>query len=648
MWRVPAGRRIDIRGRLFYRWRYRLLAGRLIFSEGLRGCGLAARISGTLIVPFLFVSLSALGQGRRVTPNEEFTGDLVVRVRTMLGDPLTDPAIVQLSSVGTIPVITPTRNGGEAMFTGLSLGSYTVVVNAAGYQPNSEEVSLDIPGSTNVLVYMRLEGDEKKGSTATGPPTLAPHAQMEIQKGLQALRNDQLDEALDKFEHASRKAPGNPYPHYLLGVVWDRKSNSERARKEFEISVGLDPHNGVVQAALGDLLLRLKDWAASIRALEEALDNGAGTWETNWKLAWAYFNFRQFDKALAATDRALSLAKGKAPELDLLRAQALAALGREPDAATVLKKFLAEHPGHARAETARTLLQQLKESMPPVLLASSAAPPAVPDAAPAPPPHEERPSGAWMPADVESAAPPFEPETVCDQESGVKGAEKRAEALADDLDRCAATEHVEVAEVDSAGVMRIEQEQVYDFTASVQKWKGNLLLDESRQLRSKPAAWEVRWLTSGLAELAFVFHPYYANDFTLRCEGLTRWRGEPAWAIYFQQREDRPVRFRAYRIGERSYPVKIKGRALIGANNHQLVRIETDLMEPVKQIPLESEHLAIDYAPVQFKQRNTRLWLPLNAELFFHIRGHRYHYSHHLSGFSLFSVDTQQQTKSPK
>src|SRR5712692_6944581 len=311
----------------------------------------------------MFISLSALAQGGRAIRDEVPTADLVVRVRTMLGDALTAPAMVQISSVGTPPFTIPTRDGGRAMFNGLSLGSYTVVVDAPGYETKSEEVSLVVPGPANVLVYLRPESSEKKVNAPAGPPTLAPNAQTEVQKGLQALHDNQLEEALTKFEHASRMAPGNPYPHYLLGVVWGRKSNSERARKEFEISVGLDPHNGVAQLALGDLLLRLKDWAGSIRALEEAIASGSGTWQTHWKLATAYRNSRQFDQALAATNKALILANGKAPELDLLRAQALAALGRKSDDTEVLQKFLAEHPGDARAETAKRWLKQLNEPM---------------------------------------------------------------------------------------------------------------------------------------------------------------------------------------------------------------------------------------------------------------------------------------------
>lgn len=50
-----------------------------------------------------------------------------------------------------------------------------------------------------------------------------------------------------------------------------------------------------------------------------------------------------------------------------------------------------------------------------------------------------------------SAAPPFEPDTTCNLQSVLKGAEKRALALAENLDRIAATERVQVVDLDSTG-----------------------------------------------------------------------------------------------------------------------------------------------------------------------------------------------------
>ena len=181
----------------------------------------------------------------------------------------------------------PARDDGRAVFKNLSLGLYTVEVTAPGYAAKREEVALDAPGAMDVLIYMCIDGEEKAATTTPGAPILAPMAQKEIQKGLAALRDHKLDEAREKFEHAVKMAPGHPYPHYLLGVLYRRKNELERAKNELEISTGLDPQNGVAQLALGDLLMRQGDAARAIPALEQAIANGSGTWETHWMLAGA-------------------------------------------------------------------------------------------------------------------------------------------------------------------------------------------------------------------------------------------------------------------------------------------------------------------------------------------------------------------------
>ena len=65
--------------------------------------------------------------------------------------------------------------------------------------------------------------------------------------------------------------------------------------------------------------------------------------------------------------------------------------------------------------------------------------------------------------------------------------------------------------------------------------------------------------------LVLTFHSYYAVNFEMSCEGLTRWNGKAAWQVHFRQRRDKPNTVRSYRLGADgpSYPVAWKGRAWI-------------------------------------------------------------------------------------
>ena len=93
--------------------------------------------------------------------------------------------------------------------------------------------------------------------------------------------------------------------------------------------------------------------------------------------------------------------------------------------------------------------------------------------------------------------------------------------------------------------------------------------------------------------------------------------------------------------------VKLKVRAWIATDTYQVVRLETDLAEEIPAIRLRTEHLTVEYGPVQFQKRSVELWLPESAELYLDFRGRHLHRRHSFSNFLLFSVDTSQRIREP-
>jgi len=154
--------------------------------------------------------------------------------------------------------------------------------------------------------------------------------------------------------------------------------------------------------------------------------------------------------------------------------------------------------------------------------------------------------------------------------------------------------------------------------------------------------------TMGLVAMALIFHPALASDFNFTCEGLGHWANRPAWLVHFAQRTDRPSRIRAYVIGDRHYPLPLRGRAWIDADTHQVRRLESELMKPLPEIKLAAEYMAIDYDSVQFRTHGQQLWLPLNAEVYWQRGKQRFYRRHSFSNFKLFEVDSSQQIQEPQ
>ena len=72
------------------------------------------------------------------------------------------------------------------------------------------------------------------------------------------------------------------------------------------------------------------------------------------------------------------------------------------------------------------------------------------------------------------------------------------------------------------------------------------------------------------------------------------------------------------------------------------------MVNPMRQIQLLSEHQTVEYGPVPFAKKNTSLWLPKSAEIYFDFRKHHY-YRHHIFyyGYILFDVEAQEKDKAP-
>jgi hypothetical protein len=221
--------------------------------------------------------------------------------------------------------------------------------------------------------------------------------------------------------------------------------------------------------------------------------------------------------------------------------------------------------------------------------------------------------------------------------------------LISNLEKFSATEHITHFSVDKAGVLRDRETRSFEYVVVVsQNGLQGFLYDEYRNGVVNPFQFPQGISTDGLPGLAGIFHPVMVSDFKLSCEGLGQWNGHPAWQVRFEQRPDRLNRMRAYNLKGSYTSVALKGRAWIDAGTYQVLRLETDLVKPVKELELTHERLSIEYGEVQFHSHDLQLWLPKSAELYWERHNHRYYRRHDFSNFKIFSVDTDQKYQRPK
>lgn len=316
-----------------------------------------------LLLSSLLFAHSVLAQDVGSLQNEHMgNGSVItVRVHEASGDLFSGSAVVTLFC-GIAPDGQRDTSRGVAEFVVTRFGDYTVVVSASGYAEVRKDVTVEVNGRTQVDVYLRGSSTEKV-TAVPGRPVLAPKAKEALDKSLRALKENKLGDADKYVREAVRLAPGNPDVLYIQGVVNLKQQNWKQAQIALEKATQLDASSARSFAALGMALCDQGNYDAAIAPLTKSLQlDPTGTWETQWTLAKSYYHLQRYDDAVKTSQDALEKSNGKAPEIALLVAQSLTAVGRYEDAAQLLRQFLQDHPDRPEAVTVRRWLDQLAVS----------------------------------------------------------------------------------------------------------------------------------------------------------------------------------------------------------------------------------------------------------------------------------------------
>lgn len=254
---------------------------------------------------------------------------------------------------------------------------------------------------------------------------------------------------------------------------------------------------------------------------------------------------------------------------------------------------------------------------------------------------------SWAPPDIDHVNIPANTDVPCSLDKILPAASKRVQELVDNMQRFSATERVEFQEANRNGVLKSAQKATFTYVAYIHEVRPReLTVEEYRNDSVAAQQFPSRLATTGTAAFALLFHPNYLKDFTVACEGLTEWNGHRAWRVHLSQTQ--PNNFRGYRLANRYFRVMLKARAWIDADTFQVLHLETNLRDPIEEIPLRLETVIVDYGNVEFPKRHLQLWLPQSADIYMDYRGHRFHHQHRFSNFQLFSVETTQTDQAPK
>ena len=580
--------------------------------------------------------------------------DLLVCVREQSGEPLSAEAIVRVTRPGhgeTIDVTTGSAqtSAGTAIFH-LEPGQYDIEVEAVGYDNSIEHAMISIQGvRVIVYVFMKPTGSSTL-ATPAGSVVFAPNIQRELDKSLVALRRNKYGEARKHLEKAHKMAPSSPDILFLMGMLEYTAKDTPAAKKLFESVLSSYPRHEGSLLMLGQMELEAHEDKEASATLQRAVDADGGNWRAHYLLALALVRTGELSKAGVAAARAGELNREKAAAMRLLGAKILMVQGKNSEAEQAFQSFIKDYPKDDAIPEARKYLEKIEERKKATAAAALLPPESIKT------PEAEsvaavaaRLATSWAPPDVDAKTPPTAPGVSCSLEDVLRETQQQVLKHLEDLEKFSATERIEHQFLDASGVWTDPVSRDFNYLIFVQHTKTlpyyfveDRLADGSQN--SSLTEFEAR----GLVFLGFlVINPVFSKDFEFACEGLGSWNGKPAWQLHFVQRPNVPSRIHSWTYKQRDYAIPVKGRMWVGANNYTVLHLETSLRETVPGLGLDREQLIVDYGPVHFQSGTTELWLPSRAEMYFDLRGRRYHYKHALTNYLLFDVETKNKVKAP-
>ena len=322
--------------------RFLLLRGLLAFALG-AALALAAR---------------AQDSGSEGTTLRGNRPEIALTVRDSSGQPIAAAATVKLYRNGT-PAGQQATSHGRAFFILSSLGDYSLTVEATGYQTASRDLSISNAIRFEIDVSLARTPANGGETPVADKPILAPKAKELLEKALQDLGDNKLDDAEKKLNEASKLAPSHPDVLYAQGVLALKRKKWTAAQEVLEKATQIDPSHAHALAALGMAFTDQGKYDDAISPLEKALQLDPASWEAQWTLGRAYYYTQRYEEALKEAKDALTASNGKAPEIELLVAQCLTAAGRYDDSAQVLRDFIKNHQDRPEAATAKRWLDRL-------------------------------------------------------------------------------------------------------------------------------------------------------------------------------------------------------------------------------------------------------------------------------------------------
>lgn len=586
----------------------------------------------------------------QVSSYETAPNTAVIIVHTFAGEKpvsLDRSARVDLTNLGNhLGVFLTVPGRDSAVFTNTALGNYTISVTAVGYISASQTISVLKPEKQDVEIVLHRDPGAVTLNEATG--LLSRKAQKEAHRAVSLLKSGDLTKAEKHLKTAYVSAPSSADLNFLLGYLYFQKNDYAQAETYLGTAASLSPNSAQTLTLLGRTKLAVQKYPEAQSALKQAILVDPDEWLEHDVLANAYLQQQEFSKALdearVAVAKSARYGKDASAAAQLTLGQALIEVGQKNEGIQALRVYLDASPPKNMIEPVQALITRAEGSNQPPAAGS------VITTLPGPlmaVPKSMLSIQTWRPPDIDDFKPTIERGVICPCAQVLAKTGQRVQELFQDITRFTAEENLFHKSLDSVGLSNYAETRKYNYAAAISSKPGSVLIEDYSEDRVPQHGSPAGIASTGFVMLALVFHPEMQSDFDFDCEGQGKWLGKLTWLVHFRQRPDRPNRMQDYNFAGKVYRIDLKGRAWISSDPSQIVHIEADMVNPVHEIQMLSEHQVVEYGPIPFARKSAMLWLPKNVEIYFDFGKHRYNRHYTFDNYMLFDVDASEKVKLP-
>lgn len=254
----------------------------------------------------------------------------------------------------------------------------------------------------------------------------------------------------------------------------------------------------------------------------------------------------------------------------------------------------------------------------------------------------------WSPPDSDLVSSEITSDAPCSLSQVLSNVGNRVKELVQNVEKFTATEVVEHHTVDRSSRFAPAEIRKFYYLVSMAETRSGSINVEEHRTGEPNTDFPDHIATFGTPALILIFHPNYVNDFSFTCEGLSQWRGLPAWRLRYEERRGRRDAMMAVRLAGGSFRLRLRGRAWVLADSYQVKHLESDVADQVPEIRLRLQHQNVDYSPVRSPDAKREVWLPESTEMYMDFLGRRFYRRHDFTDIKFFSVRVEQTISDPK